>query len=183
MKTIVWKAFWDFQKEEVWINQMASKGYSMTDYSWCRYVFEETPKSQSIYRIELLQHLPTHPESQSYLRFLEESGVTVVASYMRWVYLKRPSSEGPFELYTDQESLLNYYTRYLKFWMFFIWFELGIGALNLTIGLINQRYLQDGIFSIGVALLPIAIGLGLLKMCMPIRAKVKQLKREMMVHE
>ena len=183
MKTIVWKAYWDFQKEEVWINQMASKGYSMTDYSWCRYVFEETPKSQSIYRIELLQHLPSHPESQSYLRFLEESGITVVASYMRWVYLKRPLSEGPFELYTDQESLLKYYTRYLKFWTVLIWLELGAGAMNLVIGLNNLNHLDSGLFSIGIGMLPIAIGIGLLKMCTPIRAKVKQLKREMMVHE
>ena len=104
MKHIVRKAYWDFEKEEAWLNEMSARGMAMTDYSWCRYVFEDAPNRQYIYRIELLENMPTHPESIAYLRFLEESGVEYVASYMRWVYLRKPAADGPFDIYTDIDS-------------------------------------------------------------------------------
>lgn len=101
---IVHKAFWDFEKEEQWLNTMSARGLALSDYSWCRYVFADTPENRYIYRIELLENLPTHPESMAYLRFLEENGVECVASYMRWVYLRKNASEGPFDIYTDIDS-------------------------------------------------------------------------------
>ena len=88
MKHVVHKAMWDYEKEEQWLNEMSAKGLAFTDYTWCRYVFAEAPANQYIYRIELLEYIPSHPESQTYLRFLEENGVVVVSSYMRWVYLR-----------------------------------------------------------------------------------------------
>jgi hypothetical protein len=61
MKHIVWKAYWNFEKEEKYLNEMSSKGLALTDYSWCRYVFEEAPRGEWVYRIELLENYPTHP--------------------------------------------------------------------------------------------------------------------------
>lgn len=89
MKYIVRKAYWDYEKEEKWLNEMSAKGMALTDYSWCRYVFKEEANNQYTYRIELLKDMPTHPESIAYLRFLEESGVECVATYMRWAYLRK----------------------------------------------------------------------------------------------
>ena len=97
MKYVIHKAIWNYEKEEQWLNEMSAKGLAFTDYSWCRYVFTDAPAGQYIYRIELLENMPTHPESQSYLRFLEESGVEFVSSYMRWVYLRKPASDGAFD--------------------------------------------------------------------------------------
>ena len=44
MKHIVYKPYWDYEKEERWLNDMAAKGLALSDYSWCRYAFEETPR-------------------------------------------------------------------------------------------------------------------------------------------
>ena len=79
MKYVIWKAYWDYEKEEQWLNEMSARGMAITDYSWCRYVFTDAPNGAYNYRIELLEYMPTHPESMAYLRFLEENGVEVVA--------------------------------------------------------------------------------------------------------
>jgi len=89
MKTIIRKPYWNYEKEEKWLNEMSEKGLALTDYSWCRYVFSDSQPGEYIYRIELLEYRPSHPASQKYLRFMEESGVEHIASYMKWVYFKK----------------------------------------------------------------------------------------------
>ena len=46
---------------------MSAKGFAFTDYSWCKYVFEDSDKGEFIYRIELLGNLVKHPESKKYI--------------------------------------------------------------------------------------------------------------------
>ncbi len=185
MKHVVWKAYWDFEKEEKWLNEMSAKGMALTDYSWCRYVFTEAPKNDYIYRLELLENVPSHAESVAYIRFLEESGIECVATYNRWIFLRKKSSEGPFDIYSDIESKINHYRRVSTF--------LGtIGLLNLFVFLINivngivsilkyhSRYLTyispviclNGIF--GVCLTWLVIGY---------LRKVSKLKKEKQLHE
>lgn len=94
MKTIIRKAYWNYEKEEKWLNEMSANGFALTDYFWCRYVFTDCEPGEYIYRIELLEYLPTHPVSQKYLRFMEENGVEYVASTTRWVFFrKKPQME------------------------------------------------------------------------------------------
>lgn len=130
MKHIVWKAYWDFEKEEKWLNEMSAKGMALTDYSWCRYVFTEAPNNEYIYRLELLENLPSHAESVAYIRFLEESGIECVATYWRWIFLRKKSSEGPFDIYSDIQSKIKHYKRVST--LFGV-----IGALNLFAFLVN----------------------------------------------
>ncbi len=54
-----------------------------------RYLFEKGSPGAYVYRIELLQYMPGHPEGAAYLEFLAESGIEVVASSLRWVYLRK----------------------------------------------------------------------------------------------
>lgn len=187
MKHIVWKAFYDFEKEEIWLNEMSAKGMALSDYSWCRYVFQETPNSEYSYRVELLEYLPKHAESIAYLRFLEENGVECAAMYWRWVYLRKKTSEGAFELYSDIKSKINYYKRILLFWTTFMWLELIIGALNISVGLatiFTNHSLGDAPFInfIGGALLML-LGLYFYLLGSPIRKRVKKLKSEMLISE
>jgi hypothetical protein len=37
MKHVVRKAFFDFKKEEKYLNEMSVKGLALTDCTWCRY--------------------------------------------------------------------------------------------------------------------------------------------------
>jgi hypothetical protein len=184
MKHIVWKAYYNYEKEEKWLNQMSAKGLAMTDYSWCRYVFEEAPNNEYIYRLELLNQLPSHPESRAYLRFLEESGVEHIASYMRWVYLRKKTIEGPFDLYTDIDSRIQHYQRILLLWNVLMMVELSIGAVYLIHFATN--YFQEGTLDwirlIG-GLFFAALGFFFFKLGSPHRKQVKQLRQERNLRE
>ena len=118
---------------------MSARGMAFSDYSWCRYVFADAPDNQYIYRIELLENLPTHPESIAYLRFLEENGVECVSSYMRWVYLRKNASEGPFDIYTDIDSKIRHYQRISIFWTTLMIVEFTAAFVNLAVGIIKPE--------------------------------------------
>ncbi len=113
MKHVIYKAFTigAYEKEEKWLNEMSAKGMLLTDISPFRYVFEEGTPGKYIYRLELLEHLPSHPESIAYIKFLEETGIEYVGSCVRWIYLRRPASDGAFEIYSDIKSKLMHLKR------------------------------------------------------------------------
>ena len=187
MKHIVYKACWDYEKEERWLNDMAAKGLSLSDYSWCRYAFEETPRGAYLYRIELLENLPSHPESQAYLRFLEENGVEVVTSYLRWVYLRRSAAEGPFDLYTDLDSRIQHYKRIRTLWDVMTAVEWSAGACNLAVGISNLELngrlgnFTNGNFVLGIFLL--LFGLVFFLLGIPIRNKIRSLRKQKIINE
>ncbi len=135
MKQIIRKAYWNYEKEEKWLNALAAKGLAMTDYSWCRYVLEDTPPGEYVYRIELLDKLATHPESRKYIAFVEDTGAECVATYLRWAYFRKKAAEGPFELFSDNTSRIAHYKKVRAFWLGFMIIELTGFATNLSIGL------------------------------------------------
>jgi hypothetical protein len=126
MKSVVYKAFWDYENEEKWLNEMAAKGLAMTDYTAYRYVFEERDPGEYVYRIDLLEHGAKHPESVKYLRFMEESGVEHVCTFRAWVYFRKKAADGPFELYSDLDSRIKHCRRLCNLW-------LGLGLAELCL--------------------------------------------------
>ena len=130
MKHKVRKLFINFEKEEQWLNEMAAKGFHFIDYSIGRYLFEEGTPGEYIYRLELLEKLPSHVESKAYINFMEESGIECVGTYFRWVYFRKKSSEGPFDLYSNFASRIRHYKRVATL--------IGIaGAINLYVAFSN----------------------------------------------
>ena len=128
MRTIIRKAYWDYENEEMWLNEMSAKGLALIDYTWCRYVFADCEPGEYIYRIELLEYLPSHALSRSYINFVEETGVEHISSYMRWVYFRRKASDGPFDIYSDIDSKIRHYRRILCLLA-------PIGLVNFSAGL------------------------------------------------
>lgn len=108
---IVRKAFFDFQKEERWLDEMAAEGWEMTRYTWCRYVFVKGEPGRYQYRIQLLPASVTAADSREYLRFLQEAGVEVVDTYQRWAFLRKEVDGTPFDLFSDRESRLAHHKR------------------------------------------------------------------------
>lgn len=162
MKYIVHRAYWNYEKEEKWLNEMSAKGLALTDYSWCRYVFEEAPKGEYTYRLELLEWWPTNAESITYIKFLEENGVECVATYMRWIFLRKKTSEGSFDIYTDIDSRIKHLQRINALNSTMMWVEFFAGLVNLIVGIVNisenyrlgnftggNIFLGIGLFSLG----------------------------------
>ncbi len=106
MRREIHKLFWiwQFQKEEKWLNEMAAKGLSLISVKLLTYEFEDTLPGE--YRIctQVLEHPLRHPETEDYIRFLEETGIQHVGTSVRNAYFRRKVSEGGFELFSDNSS-------------------------------------------------------------------------------
>jgi len=181
MKHIVRKAYWDFEREEKWLNEMSAKGSALTDYKWCKYIFEEAPQNEYVYRIEFLDHLINHPESVKYLAFLEENGIEVVASYTRWVYLRQKASEGTFELHTDRESRIKHYKRINNFWNSMGLLEITLCAIQLPLLIVRTGVIYN-VLLVFFCLLGV-IGLIFLSFGSKVRKKIKVLEQENLIRE
>lgn len=107
MKKVVYRLFMDYEKEEKWLNEMAARGLHLVGLTLCRYLFEVGEPGIYRYKIQLLDQLPNHPESQSYLHFLEDNGVEYVDSSARWVYLRTKSEDGINMMHSDVKSRLS----------------------------------------------------------------------------
>lgn len=179
MRYTVWKLFTDYEKEEQWLNEMSAKGMHMVRYTPLRYVFEDRPSKQYVYRIQLLDQLPNHPESRAYIRFVEESGAEYIDSILRWVYFRKPASEGDFELYSDLDSRIRHHRSIATM--------LGIvGGFNVYIGLVNVLNLSHRMSPSLVWLIPLLnVGLGLLilRQVYSHVSKAGKLKREKDIYQ
>ena len=186
MKKIVKKAYWNPEKEQIWINQMAAKGLALTDYSCWRYVFEETKPGEFIYRIDLLEQDPGHPESEVFLKFLEDSGVQVVATYFKWVYLRKRSADGPFEVYSDIGSRIRLYRRILQFWASLL--AMMTVAVLVNLGVFIAEFIATGTpdmwvnFACGILCTLIGI-LMFITLVQPVKKQIKKTQREASVFE
>lgn len=180
MKHVIWKPYWNYLREERWLNDLSAKGLAMYDYTWCRYVFEEAPKGEYIYRIELMEHRAKHPESRKYIEFLEEAGVEFVASYLNWAYFRKKAADGPFELYTDFDSKLSHFRRVAALWTGLTILEFFAGIFNILIGIMEPSGTTTNLV-LGICVS--SIGFAFVMLTWQVRMKIRQLKKEKRIRE
>jgi hypothetical protein len=169
---------WDFEKEEAWLNEMSAKGLQLVSVGFCKYQFEEGERGEYTYRLELLENLPSNPESVSYIRFLEETGVEHIGSVLRWVYFRKKAADGKFEIYSDIDSRIRHYRRILL--IFFAVTPINIMNIFNTLNSYLVRdlpvYLVYFVLSSVIVLL---LSYGILKMIW----KIHRLKKEKIIRE
>ncbi len=179
MKHIIHKAYWNYEKEEKWLNELSAKGLALTDYCWIRYVFEDSQPGEYIYRIQLLKNLASSPDSRKYIEFVESTGAECIATYLRWVYFRKRAADGPFELYSDIDSKIRHYKLVRAFWVVFTAAEYLIGLSNVIIGI------EVPVSSTNIVLggLLIALGTGFLVMVLNLSKKIRALKKQQQIVE
>ncbi|KAI7252309.1 hypothetical protein KC345_g11497 [Hortaea werneckii] len=193
MSHVVRKYFVDFEKEEQWLNDMSAQGLALTEYSWARYVFEESDPGEYIYRLELLEDDPKRPKSAQYLQFMEETGAERVPagkksrsnrlySSQRWVIFRRKASEGAFTIYSDMDSKIKHYQRIHRLWISLAIMELIIGIFNvMLIALNNPAYIYRINFILGMVL--IVLGIFFVLFSVPVRRKITKLQHDKLIRE
>ena len=173
MNRVIRKVFIDYEKEEKWLNTMSAKGLALVDYHFNRYVFAPAQPGEYIYRIELLEEMPLLPKTQSYLQFLQETGVELIATQVRWAYFRKKAVDGPFDIFSDRKSKCKHYAR--------IALMLGIvGASNLLIAGLNIRLgiTTPSMFNIYISGLNLFVGGVLLKLTVSYLYRRYQLKKD-----
>lgn len=120
-----WLWVWDFEKEERWLNEMAMDGWALCEVGFCKYVFERTQPGEYIIRLELHQH------DERYIEFMHDTGAEVAGRLFAWVYFRRKSELGPFDIFSDIDSKITHLNKISRMLA-------AIGCANLIIGLINS---------------------------------------------
>ncbi len=108
----IFKLMVDKDKETVWLNEMAEKGFAMTGFCAGFYSFDPCGPGEYIYQVDITDGM--FKASEDYRQFMAEMGVEIVALWGLWVILRKKTSEGPFVLYTDVETTIEHYKKIRK---------------------------------------------------------------------
>ena len=179
MRKIIHKAFfaWKFDEEEKWLNEMAAKGLCLVAVGFCRYEFEDCAPGEYRICLQLLENLPTHPESQKYIEFIEATGAEHIGSYNRWAYFRKKSADGDFALFSDNASRIKHLSAVIGFIAI-------LGLANLMIG-INNLFLAISLPSPVnyLGLINLALGLWGVFGCVRLLRRRKKMKQESQLFE
>lgn len=179
MRKVIRKWFfaWDYDKEEKWLNEMAAKGLGLVAVGFCRYEFEDCEPGEYKYKLEMLEHGRSHPETQKYIAFLEETGVDHLGFFSKWSYFRRKSCDGEFDLFSDFDSKIKHLKR-IQMLMF------PIGILGLIIGIQNLYFFFTHHFAGNtIGFVNILLSLLLMFGVYRIEKKKKKLKKDRQIFE
>lgn len=169
---------WQHEEEERWLNEMAAQGMNLVDASLCRYVFEPGTPGEYQYRLEMMEHCPSHPKVQEYMRFMEEAGAEVVATFKNWVYFRGRAGEENFRIFSDIDSRITHYRGIHKLARMLWWPPLLAGLANMVIG-ISQKSVSNAVIGVACCVFGILILLGNIRLW----KKLDALKKERSIHE
>ncbi len=189
MRKKITKLFWIWQldKEEAWINEMASHGYSLEHAGRMTFEFDETEQGLYRYKTLFLKGSAGSSENIEYFRFLEEMGIKII-SYINYpgtccVYTRGLASDFPdgLEIYSDIDSRINYLKVTAGYLIFVAVFTLFAGVLNAFAVFLPQN---------GLALMNSVLVAAMLLLCIFASAetiktyiKIGNLKKEREIHE
>lgn len=106
---IKFKLYFDKDKETQWLNEMSQKGWAMTGFFAGFYRFEPCEKGKYSYQIDFENEF--FSVSDDYREFMSDSDIEIIQSWGFWVFLRKLSSEGEFQLYTDVDSQIEHYKK------------------------------------------------------------------------
>lgn len=155
---------WDFEKEEIWLNEMAINGWALEGVSFCSYRFVRSEPGEYTVRLEM------HPYDESYVQFMKETGAQYVGRMVMWIYFRKKTADGPFDLFSDIDSKIGHLDKIGKMLA-------AIGGANLLIGIANtfSPARMGWVNLICATLLMYALG--------RIHGKKEALEKERMLHE
>ena len=189
MRRVVHKLFWIWQleKEQAWVNEMASHGYALEHAGRLRFEFDETEPDKYIYKEIFLKGWGESAENIKYFRFLEEMGIKVVC-YINypgtcWVYTRALKKDYPdgIELYSDIDSKITYQKVMAAYMILVIALTLAGGLLNLWMGLFNGHLFMPLNFIVGLLVLALCVAATVAEIKSLV--KLSRLKKERKLHE
>ncbi|WKY43911.1 DUF2812 domain-containing protein [Eubacteriaceae bacterium ES2] len=164
-KTIYkWIWAWDFEKEEQWLNEMAKSGWALCAVGFCRYTFEKSEPGEYVIRLEM------HAVDDAYINFMSETGALYIGRIFQWIYFRKNTEDGLFDIFSDIDSRINHLDKMGKMMAM-------IGFANILIGFANAfDPIHIGVINLLVATL-IMYGLG------RIYGKKEALEKERQLYE
>ena len=130
-----WFWAWEFDKEEQWLCDMAAQGKALVSARYITYEFEDCQPGEYAVRLEMLEHAPDSPEGRQYIEFVESTGAEGVGKVMKWVYFRKKTADGPFELHGDNATRIKHLSGIIRLLKPLMAVNVGCGMYNLCIGI------------------------------------------------
>lgn len=158
-----WFWAWEFDKEETWLNDMAAQGKALVSARYMTYEFEDSAPGEYAVRLEMLENAPDSEEGRQYIDFVESTGAEYVGKVMKWVYFRKKTADGPFELHGDNATRMKHLKRIIALLRPLAVVNVGIAGYNLCVGLglASQVNIVCSMLSVAVAVL---LGVGMDKL-------------------
>lgn len=175
MNKKVFRLYWDKDKEEIWLNDMVSQGWALSDFFLGLYTFKRCEKDEYTYRIDLMDDVVSTNKSMDYIKFVEDTGAEYVTSWFRWVFFRKKTSEGEFVLYTDIDSKIENYKSIRNMFAIVSGLELLV-FINLTVSLSRhgEMYTIKTFFTFIILLLFIVLASIAIKTNLKINKLIKE---------
>ena len=159
-----WYWVWEFEKEDDWLNDMALNGWVLDSVGFCSYRFVRCEPGE--YNV----HTEMHAADEAYVNFMRETGAEYVGRMMMWMYFRKKTADGPFDLFSDIDSRIDHLNKIGRILSM-------IGGANLLIGLVNTFNLSrfGWVNLLCATFLMYALG--------RIHGKKEALEKERMLHE
>ncbi len=109
---IKFKLYFDKDKETQWLNEMANLGWAMTGFFAGFYTFERCKEGKYTYQIDFGNKF--FSVSEDYREFMSEANIEIISTWGFWVILRKLTSKGEFELYSDVDSQIEHYQKIKK---------------------------------------------------------------------
>ena len=137
MRQVIRKWFWawEFDKEEAWLNDMAAKGKALVSARYATYEFEDCAPGEYAVRLEMLENMPDSAEGKAYIEFVESTGAEYVGKVTKWVYFRKKTADGPFELHGDNATRIKHLAGIIRLLLPLTAVNVGMGLYNLCIGI------------------------------------------------
>lgn len=182
MSYTMFKFFYDYEKEEKWLNKMSSNGKALTNYFWTKYTFEDEESGKYIYKIEFLDKSGRSDlQNDEYLRFLDDVGVECVGVYMHWAILRKEAATGDFELYTDWDSKIRLSNKMWNWWLKIAILEIAITSYLIINYLFFPEYKNT--FHFCFMLLIIMFDTVFVRLALRSRKRMKEFMKEKEIYE
>ncbi|MEY8235236.1 DUF2812 domain-containing protein [Lachnospiraceae bacterium 66-29] len=129
------RLYYDKDKEEIWLNQMCSKGWGMTRFFMGVYTFEPCIPDEYTYQVDLPDLWGTSTndkdrKKREYIEFIEETGAEYVCTWGFYMVFRKKKEKGDFKLYTDPESQIKLYQRIRKLFFAVLLLDLAVSILE-----------------------------------------------------
>lgn len=121
-----WIWVWNYEEEDRWLNGMAQRGWVLDGLGFCTFHFRRCEPGEYTVRLQLAESIG----DREYIDFVESTGAEYVGRMVKWIYFRKKTADGPFELFSDVASLIAQTDRIL--WMLGV-----VGGANLLVGLGN----------------------------------------------
>ena len=180
MRTTIRKLFWawQYEEEEKWLNDMAAQGKALVSARYLTYEFEDSEPGEYAIRLEMLENLPSSEAGQQYISFVEETGAEYIGKVMKWVYFRKKTTDGPFELHGDNATRIKHLSGIIRLLAPLGVFNVGAGLYNLCIGIA-----WGSLVNVLCAVLSTAVTVLLVCGLIKLNEKKKQLEKDAQLYE